>query len=385
MAIVLTIFSCVLGAYHWLLIDRLLLAPTWPGQWVEPARVLVIIAGVSLPVAMTGERMLNPRLIRVPLVWPSMLWLGISFMLFTAVVATDVVHALLPLALIEAIVDASPVPLPSFERGRAIVVVAGVLPLAIFGLRRALRPAYRKVEVALTNWPSALDGLRIVQLSDIHIGPILTRRSAEYLTRRANELSPDLIVITGDLVDGDANHLQEEVAPFSELTAPLGRFFVTGNHDFYSGADPWCEVVESLGFEVLRNRHVLVSREGAKFTLAGVDDHRGASVQSGRGGEDLEAALQGTRPELPLILLAHDPATFNEAARRGVDLQISGHTHGGQIWPFRYAVRMTTKWIAGLYREGRSQIYVSRGTGFWGPPLRVGAPSEITELTIRRG
>ena len=368
----LSIVLGVIGGYHWLIIDRLVLAPQW-SQGLQTAMLGFTIAGaISMPLAMTGERFFDVKRLRALLIWPAMLWMGASFMLFSAVVVTDVLYALLPLEL------------PSFAKQRALAVFALVGILTGIGVRSALVPKTKRVEVAIHNWPSALDGLRIVQLSDIHIGPILTSKHAAYLTERANELNPDLVVVTGDLVDGSAEHLAPEVAPFGQLDARLGGYFVTGNHDFYSGANSWCDVVEALGLQVLRNRHVVISDQGASFALAGVDDHRGDPIRGSGSGEDLHAALDDIPDGLATVLLAHDPATYKAASRMGVDLQISGHTHGGQIWPFRYAVRMTTKWVAGLYREGRSQIYVSRGTGFWGPPIRVGAPAEITEITLRR-
>jgi predicted MPP superfamily phosphohydrolase len=234
------------------------------------------------------------------------------------------------------------------------------------------------------RWPSDLDGFRIVQLSDIHIGPLLDRRFACSLVERVNALEPDLVVITGDLVDGSARHLAEEVAPFGDLRAKHGVYFVTGNHDHLSNASAWSRSVEDLGITVLRNRHVAIAGhgEGGGFDLVGVDDHRSGMI--GGGNEDLDAALAGRDPERPAVLLAHDPSTFRRARREPIDLQLSGHTHGGQIWPFRYAVRAVIPWVAGRYREGRAQLYVSRGTGFWGPPMRLLAPAEITEITLER-
>jgi predicted MPP superfamily phosphohydrolase len=142
--------------------------------------------------------------------------------------------------------------------------------------------------------------------------------------------------------------------------------------------------VEELGIEVLRNEHRVLEARGERFVLAGVDDYRSRQMP-GEGGEDLGAALAGVPEDLPVVLMAHDPTTFHRACERGVDLQLSGHTHGGQIWPFNYFVRVAMPWVAGLYRRGRAQVYVSRGTGFWGPPMRLGAPAEITEIVLRSG
>jgi predicted MPP superfamily phosphohydrolase len=158
-------------------------------------------------------------------------------------------------------------------------------------------------------------------------------------------------------------------------------YFVTGNHDYYSGGERWARKVSELGIDVLRNRRVAIERDGARFELAGVDDLSSSRVD-GRPGHDLNAALDGWSTENPVVLLAHDPRTFDQARRRGVHLQLSGHTHGGQLWPFAWLVRLQTRYVAGLYQRDRSLLYVSRGTGYWGPPMRVFAPAEITDIRL---
>jgi predicted MPP superfamily phosphohydrolase len=265
-------------------------------------------------------------------------------------------------------------------RAALALLAAGVA--GAVGMRSALTPpAVRRIEIGVRSWPAALDGLRIVQVSDVHIGPILGRRFAEQVTERVRALAPDLIAVTGDLVDGSVDLLREEVAPFAKLSAPLGAFFVLGNHDCYSGATAWAGHVRELGMDVLRNQHRVIERSGARFVLAGVDDHHAAWVP-GAGREDLEAALADAPVGLPVVLLAHDPSTFKRASAR-VDLQLSGHTHAGQIWPFRYLVRLAVPFVEGLYERTGARLYVSRGTGFWGPPMRLLAPAEITEIVLR--
>ena len=223
----------------------------------------------------------------------------------------------------------------------------------------------------------------VVGSIDFHRGflTLLDRRFSRHLAERVNALDADLICVTGDLVDGSARLLADEVAPFGGLRARHGVFFVTGNHDHYSGADAWSEVVEKLGLVPLRNRSVTIRCDGAAFTLAGVDDHRGGF--GGGDREDLPKALSERDPALPVVLLAHDPATFKRASQSGIDLQLSGHTHGGQIWPFRFLVRLAVPFVAGRYARNGAELYVSRGTGFWGPPMRLFAPAEITEITLR--
>jgi uncharacterized protein len=221
-----------------------------------------------------------------------------------------------------------------------------------------------------------------VQLSDVHIGPLLDRRFAESIVARVNALEPDVIAITGDLVDGSIERLGAEVEPLRRLEARHGTFFVTGNHDYFSRADPWIERARELGWRVLRNERVTIGSGEDAFDLAGVDD-RIAHLFGGDHGEDLERALHGRDRRRPVVLLAHNPATFDAAAESGVDLQLSGHTHGGQIWPFVYLVRLITPYVAGMYRRDQSVLYVSRGTGFWGPPMRLFKPAEITEIRLR--
>lgn len=364
----LTLVGAVIYGWHWWLIDRLIDAPAWPGAWTPAAKVGVGVLGALMPLSMLAQRSLPPRLARW-IGWPASVWMGVAWI------------ALATLAVVELVGLFAPAYDP---RARALTVLGATLLGTAWGMARAFRPRVVDVDIEIANWPSALDGFSIVQLSDVHIGPMLGAGFARRLADRVNALEPDLAVLTGDLVDGSVAHVGEMVGPLADLQAKHGRFFVTGNHDFYSGADPWCARVEALGFEVLRNTHVRIQDAGATFALAGVDDHRGDPM-TGERGEDLEAALSGIAETTPTVLLAHDPATFRRARSMGVDLQISGHTHGGQIWPFRYLVRATVKWVAGLYREGRAQIYVSRGTGFWGPPIRIGAPGEITRLRIRRG
>jgi len=261
-------------------------------------------------------------------------------------------------------------------------------------MREAWRgPRDVRVEIELARWPRALDGYRIAQITDIHIGATLDHRFARMLTDRVNALDADLVAVTGDLVDGPLQHLGDEVQPFGELRGRDGVYFVVGNHDFYSGVEPWVALARSLGMRVLRNERETIrprrfagagGHEAPAFVLAGVDDHRQRTMP-GHGGEDLERALGGlehAQPSSPVVLLAHDPSTFKRAHAMGIDLQISGHTHGGQIWPFVYLVRAVVPFVAGRYRRGAAELYVSRGSGFWGPPMRLFAPAEVTEIVL---
>jgi predicted MPP superfamily phosphohydrolase len=258
--------------------------------------------------------------------------------------------------------------------------------LAAYGSFRAFTaPEVTEVAVRVARLPKALDGFTLVQLTDLHVGPYVRRRFMDALVERANALRPDLVAVTGDLVDGDVPTLGPSVAALQGLRSRHGTFFVTGNHDHSSGDLAWAAFLEGLGVGVLRNRHVPIGGggRGAGFDLVGVDDWRGSREEGRR--YDLTRALAGRDPERAAVLLAHQPANFREAARRGVDLQVSGHTHGGQLFPGTALIHLAWEHAAGLYREGDAHLYVSRGCGFWGPPMRVGAPPELVKLVLVAG
>lgn len=365
-------------AGHYYVIRRLVLDPGLAGAGRAAALALVGALALSVLLQPVAEHFLPPRRARLVSL-PASLWLGFAFYLVLLLGASDLVLAL---GAGSALAGAAA---PSPDGGaalRAVLVVAATLLAGGIALVHGRRgPRDTRVEIRLPRWPSALDGFRIVQISDVHIGPLLGREFACEVTQRVNALAPDLIAITGDLVDGSVAHLAAEVAPFAELRAPHGAYFVTGNHDYYSGADAWLEVIRSLGIRPLRNERVTIERSGRRFDLAGVDDHRAYLFGPGHG-EDVPRALAGRDASLPVILLAHDPSTFKTASRLGVDLQLSGHTHGGQIWPFGYLVRLAVTFVAGHYSRGAAQLFVSCGTGFWGPPMRLAAPAEIIEIVL---
>ncbi len=377
-AVFLALAIAFLSATHYYLALRLAIDPGWP----EPFRslgVAVIAAGAVLIVLHPIVERVLPRAVARWVSWPASIWMGAFFWLLLLLFASD---ALLWLAggVARAADASAPGESAAGWRAGLVLVITGIAIAA--GLRSGLGPPSLRTETfAIERWPRVLDGFRIVQISDIHIGPLLGREFAAELARRVNALAPDLIAVTGDLVDGSAPRLRDEVAPFGELRARCGVYFVTGNHDHYSGASHWSDAVGALGMRVLRNERVEVGSPGASFDLVGVDDHHAHFAGDGR--EDLERALAGRDPERAAVLLAHDPATFGRARAQAIDLQLSGHTHGGQIWPFAWFVRIATPYVAGRYRDGRAQLYVSRGTGFWGPPMRLFAPAEITEIIVR--
>jgi predicted MPP superfamily phosphohydrolase len=350
----------------------LVLAPRWPA----PVTILgTVVFGVALvafvPLMVFGHGRGRDWAARIGdtllgVVWIVFTWTVLSFVLRLALVLAGVGN-------------------PARSRIVALAAVIVALGLIGWGNREAMRvPRVRRVEVVLPRLGRDLDGLRVVVLTDTHYGPINRARWSARVVDAVNELDADVVCHVGDIADGTPEQRAEQSAPLGEARARLARIYVTGNHEYFNEAQGWLDRMGHLGWESLHNRHLEVSRGEDRMVLAGIDDI--TALHSGRPGHgaDVDAALAGADPDLPVLLLAHQPKQVGEAVRAGVDLQISGHTHGGQIWPFHLLVRTDQPVLHGLSRHGtRTQLYTSRGTGFWGPPLRVFAPSEITLLTLR--
>ncbi|MFJ4905895.1 metallophosphoesterase [Streptomyces sp. NPDC093249] len=258
--------------------------------------------------------------------------------------------------------------------GTAAAVAAGTVGYGTYGVLRG--PRIKRVTVPLAKVPRAAHGYRIAVVSDVHLGPILGRAHTQRIVDAVNSAQPDLIAVVGDLVDGTVADLGSAAEPLARLRARHGSFFVTGNHEYFSGADAWVDHVRELGLRPLRNERLEIP---AGFDLAGVDDIAGESQGQ---GPDFAKALGDRDRARAAVLLAHQPVVVHDAVRHGVDLQLSGHTHGGQLWPGNFVAELANPTVAGLERYGDTQLYVSRGAGAWGPPVRVGAPSDITIVQL---
>ena len=256
--------------------------------------------------------------------------------------------------------------------------------LAGYGLYEARRrPCIVKVSVPVPNLPDDLEGFRIVQITDIHIGPTIKRAYVQTIVDQVNKLKPDVIVLTGDLADGGVETHRDDVAPLGALSAPYGSYFVTGNHEYYSGVETWIKKMEQLGFVVLLNEHRIIKCGSGRILMAGVTDYNAGRFLTDHVS-DPDMALFRAPASNVKILLAHQPRSIFASARAGFDLQISGHTHGGQFYPWSFLVGLQQPYVMGLHRYGKTWIYVSRGTGYWGPPLRLGISSEIAVITLTR-
>ena len=345
----------------------------WPAALTLVGTVVFLGAAVAFPVLMFVG---HARRGRDGLAVAGDSLLGMVWVLFTWAVLGNVAKLVLALA---GVAD------PARSRVVAAAVLAVSVVLLVWGYVEAMRvPRVRRVDVPIERLGAGLDGVTVALLTDTHYGPIDRTRWSSRVIDKVNELDADIVCHTGDIADGTVAQRREQAAPLGRARAKLARTYVTGNHEYFGEAQGWLDHMRELGWEPLHNRHVVVERGGDRLVIAGVDDRTAGS--SGLGGHraDHAAALTGADPQLPVLLLAHQPKQIDAAVEHGIDLQISGHTHGGQIWPFNVLVRLDQPTVAGLTRHGpRTQLYTSRGTGFWGPPFRVFAPSEITLLTLR--
>ncbi|MFJ8504638.1 metallophosphoesterase [Streptomyces avermitilis] len=412
------------GALHWYVWRRLVRDTTrGPGLARRTGTVVIVTGPVLMFAALIAERTGAPFLLQRVLAWPGFLWMALSMYLLLALVAAEVVRPLVRRlvereAPAEAAVprpqrvpagtaatkpeselelESAPSPEPEPEQpesagppraaaapsrrlfvsrvvgGAAAAAAVGTVGYGTYGVLRG--PGVKRVTVPLAKLPRSAHGFRIAVVSDIHLSPVLGRGFAQRVVDTINSTQPDLIAVVGDLVDGTVKDLGPAAAPLSQLKARHGSYFVTGNHEYFSGAGQWVEEVRRLGLNPLENART----ELARFDLAGVNDVAGESEGQ---GPDFGKALGDRDPARAVVLLAHQPVQIHEAVRHNVDLQLSGHTHGGQLWPGSLVAAAANPTVAGLERYGDTQLYVSRGAGAWGPPTRVGAPSDITVVEL---
>lgn len=407
-----TLLALVTGLIHLYLWKRLVRDTTQPGRLRLVGGVTVLVLALLVPATMIGT-----QAGAYWLAWPGYLWLAIMFYLLVVLVVLElpmVVARLLLRRRVTAAVPTCRAPEPALvaaggstadppatttdagaqpdhdpsrrlllARGAAIFAGLTATGLTGYGVRTALGPPQLdRVQIPLARLPRSMDGLRIATVSDIHLGPLRGRAHTERIVAAINRLDADIVAVVGDMVDGSVAELGEAAAPLRGLRSRHGSYFVTGNHEYYAGVEEWVREVDRLGLRVLQNHRVEITARGGALDLAGVNDAEAAGTGVA-GPPDYAAALGGRDPSRPVVLLAHQPVAAFEAATYGVDLQLSGHTHGGQLVPFNYLVRLRQPVVSGLGEVNGTKVYVTNGAGFWGPPVRVGAEPQITLVELR--
>jgi predicted MPP superfamily phosphohydrolase len=339
------------------------------------AFVVYLVASFSLiPVSMSVRSMRNQRL-GERLAWAGFLAMGLFSSLFVLTLLRDGFLAATALAV--------PAEVATLASVTAWIVVTAALFLSVVGLFIARRGAsVQRVDIPIRDLPDALHGFSIVQISDIHVGATIKRAFVTAIVDRVNTLKADLIAVTGDVVDGTVAHLSAHTQPLSQLSARHGAFFVTGNHEYYSGEREWSAEFKRLGMTVLKNQHVVLTHDTASLVIAGVPDESAHHFDPAQRS-DPAASLVGAPSDADVrLLLAHRPSSAVAASQAGFDLQLSGHTHGGQFWPWNHFVGFFNTFSAGLNKLNDLWVYVNRGTGYWGPPKRFGVPAEITHIRL---
>lgn len=367
----------ILGLLHFYIGWRLLPAlPIGPVGWGLGA-LLLAASWLLIPMGMRSRRSRRDRSSGADVLqWSALIAMGLFSSLFVFTLLRDIalLIALLFIPLTNELLEVT-----------AWFVVGAAAFATLVGYINARRVArVVHVDIPIANLPAALHGFSIAQISDVHVGPTIRRDYVEAIVAAVNRLEADAIAITGDLVDGSVPELATHVEPLAQLRARHGTFFVTGNHEYYSGERAWTMELRRLGLRVLKNEHVVLDHGEAKLVIAGVTDYSAHHFDPVNRSDPAAALAHAPVDAAARILLAHQPRSAPAAAAAGFDLQLSGHTHGGQFWPWNFFVRLQQPFTAGLARLGRLWIYTSRGTGYWGPPKRFGAPSEITRVRLVR-
>ncbi len=437
-ALFLVVVLLLVGGIHWYLWRRLVKDVVTTRRGRRVGALVVVLLGVLIPVTMVGSRVL-PLEQQPVLAWPGFLWLALMFYLLVTLallelprlalrawtrrrepqpVDNPVDSSMMPVdsagrpvqgtvdgqvtavdspaaaapggAVGSGVVDSPPVdgapvdgrfdPARRLLLGRSLAATAGALSVAAVGIgtwQAKSAPVLKRVPIRLAKLPASMSGFKIALVSDIHLGPLLGKSHTERIVRIINSVGADVVAVVGDLVDGSVAELGPAAEPLQDLRARHGSFFVTGNHEYFSDYHEWIDEVNSLGVRVLRNERLDIQG----LDLAGVNDVAGEDVGD---GPDFAKALSGRDASRPVVLLAHQPVQAHEAAKHGVDLQLSGHTHGGQMVPFNLLVALDAPVVSGLGTVDGTQVYVTRGAGFWGPPVRFGAPPDISVIELHR-
>jgi predicted MPP superfamily phosphohydrolase len=385
MAIVLSVYGIGISYLGWRLISPFKLQSPYK-QLAWTGLILMFMIPFSTFILMRFAEKASDALS-----WIGYISLGIISFIFVGVFLRDIFYLFgCTVQKIYTLVSSSPELVDASKReflvqstNLAVIGIAGTL--TAYGVYEARRkPSIINVDIPIAKLPADFDGFKIVQITDIHAGLTIKRDWIETVAEEVKNLSPDLIAFTGDLADGSVPHLKHDVAPLAALTAPYGKFFVTGNHEYYSGAEQWVNHAREMGYDVLMNEHRTISKNGSSVILAGVTDYSGGGMIPSHKS-DPKKALDGAPAEMTKILMAHQPRSLYQTDGLDLDLVLMGHTHGGQFFPWNLVATIGQPFIKGLNKWGeKTWAYVSKGTGYWGPPVRVGARSEITVLTLKK-
>lgn len=365
----------LLALLHFYIGSRLLPPLTLGAVGATVGWLTLLASFLLMPLAVFARGARDPK-------WSDRLaWIGLTTMgLFSSLVVFTLLR---DVALLISRIFLSATDMLAFERVTAIAAIVIAVLATLIGLFNARRrAAVVEVDIPVANLPTELNGFSIAQISDVHVGPTIKQPYVTAIVEAVNGLNVDVIAVTGDVVDGSVGQLAAHVAPLSALRSRYGTYFVTGNHEYYSGAQAWTQEFQRLGMRVLTNEHVVLTHGDHQIVVAGVTDFSAHHFDP-RNRSDPAVAMHGAPPGAVVrILLAHQPRSAEAAADAGFDLQLSGHTHGGQFWPWNHFVRFQQPFTAGLNKLRDLWVYTSRGTGYWGPPKRFGAPSEITRIRL---
>jgi predicted MPP superfamily phosphohydrolase len=349
-----------------------------PLKWL--AALLLVASALLIPLGMTA-RNISQQPLSDRLAWVGLLLMGLFSSLLMLTILRDI--ALLSFLLLHALNLVQGAGAAEFIAASALGVPALALLLTLLGVYNARRNAsVKNIDIPIAGLAAALNGFTIVQISDLHIGPTIKRGYIEKIVTAVNALKPDLIAVTGDVVDGSVLQLAAHARPLGALSARHGAFLVTGNHEYYAGVEKWIVEFRRLGLNVLLNEHVVVNHDGARAIVAGVTDYNAGSFDPAHISDPAKAMHGAPGDILFRLLLAHQPRSAPAASKAGFTLQLSGHTHGGQFLPWNFFVRLQQPFVHGLAKLNDLWVYTSRGTGYWGPPIRLAAPSEITRLRL---
>ncbi len=367
-----------------------------PLPWSRIAGIIMIGLLLLVPAGILAENLGPPSFFKDVLSWAAYINLGFFSMLFIFFLSVDIIKTTGRMGSRTYQVFKHPsanrpdptLKNPSRRQSLIHIVNLSLLSitgfLTIYGLVNARRrPRIVNIKIPVEGLPTDLEGFRIVQISDLHIGPTIKKDFVDRVVDSANKLDADIIALTGDLVDGSVNRLEGDVEPLSRLSAKYGRFVITGNHEYYSGVLLWIQKFKSLGLDMLLNENRLITKGNGKLLIGGVTDYSAGSFIPSHVSSPRNAMRNAPDNDYK-ILLAHQPKSVEEASEAGFDLVLSGHTHGGQYFPFNQLIHLAQPYVKGLHNHKGTLLYINSGTGYWGPPLRIGVPSEITQIELIR-